>query len=126
MTRRKTYFSKYKVVRSLDSEESYENYSPSSVWSVSVSCFSLFIYFFVCYGRVLIKTANDDDKNSYLSASSIRRGKLLVGVASTSAVETFLAELAEHSPITLRNSSSNPSSRKNLVVRPYDRTRCYF
>ena len=85
----------------------------------------LFI-FFVCYGRVLIKTANDDDKNSYFSASSIRRGKLLVGVASPSAVETFLAELAEHSPITLRNSSSNPSSRKNLVVRPYDRTRCYF
>ena len=45
----------------------------------------------------------------------------------------IIAELAERSPITIRN-SSNPSSPKNLVVRPYDRTtvrpydrtRCYF
>ena len=35
------------------------------------------------------------------------------------------AELAERSPIIKQN-SSNPSSRKNLDVRPYDRTRCYF
>ena len=33
----------------------------------------------------------------------------------------FIAELAEHSPIIIQN-SSNPSSRKNLDVRPYDRT----
>ena len=32
-----------------------------------------------------------------------------------------IAELAERSPITVQN-SSNPSSRKNLGVRPYDRT----
>ena len=32
----------------------------------------------------------------------------------------ILAELAEHSPITIQN-SSNPSSRKNLDVRPYNR-----
>ena len=32
-----------------------------------------------------------------------------------------IAELAERSPITVQN-SSNPSSRKNLVVRPYNRT----
>ena len=37
----------------------------------------------------------------------------------------FIAELAERSPIIMQN-SSNPSSRKNLDVRPYDRTRCYF
>ena len=44
-----------------------------------------------------------------------------------------IAELAERSPITIQN-SSNPSSRKNLDVRPYDRTtvrpfdhtRCHF
>ena len=34
-------------------------------------------------------------------------------------------ELAERSAIIIQN-SSNPSSRKNLDVRPYDRSRCYF
>ena len=34
---------------------------------------------------------------------------------------TIIVELAERSPIIIQN-SSNPSSRKNLVVRPYDRT----
>ena len=33
-----------------------------------------------------------------------------------------IAELAEHSPIIIQNSSSNQSSRKNWDVRPYDRT----
>ena len=33
----------------------------------------------------------------------------------------IIAELAERRPITIQN-SSNPSSPKNLVVRPYDRT----
>ena len=33
----------------------------------------------------------------------------------------FIAELAERSPIIIQN-SSNPSSRKNLDVRPHDRT----
>ena len=33
----------------------------------------------------------------------------------------FIAELAEHSPIIIQN-SSNPSSWKNLDVRPYNRT----
>ena len=37
----------------------------------------------------------------------------------------LIAELVERSPIIIQN-SSNPSSRKNLDVRPYDRTRCYF
>ena len=32
----------------------------------------------------------------------------------------IIAELAERSPIIIQN-SSNPSSRKNLDVRPYDR-----
>ena len=32
-----------------------------------------------------------------------------------------MAELAERSPIIIQN-SSNPSSRKNLDVRPYDRS----
>ena len=40
-------------------------------------------------------------------------------------VNEILAELAERSSIIIQN-SSNPSSRKNLDVRPYDRTRCYF
>ena len=34
---------------------------------------------------------------------------------------TIIAELAERSPIIIQN-SSNPSSRKSLDVRPYDRT----
>ena len=34
---------------------------------------------------------------------------------------SIIAELAERSSIIIQN-SSNPSSRKNLVVRPYDRT----
>ena len=33
----------------------------------------------------------------------------------------ILAELAECNPIIIQN-SSNPSSRKNLDIRPYDRT----
>ena len=33
----------------------------------------------------------------------------------------LIAELAERSPIIIQN-SSNPSSRKDLDVRPYDRT----
>ena len=41
----------------------------------------------------------------------------------------MMAELAERSPIVIQN-SSNPSSRENLDVRPYDRatdrTRCYL
>ena len=37
----------------------------------------------------------------------------------------LIAELAERSPIIIQI-SSNPSSRKNLDVQPYDRTRCYF
>ena len=36
----------------------------------------------------------------------------------------LIAELVERSPIIIQN-SSNPSSRKNLDVRPCDRTRCY-
>ena len=36
-------------------------------------------------------------------------------------IYTIIVELAERSPIIIQN-SSNPSSRKNLVVRPYDRT----
>ena len=40
----------------------------------------------------------------------------------TESVSNFIiAELAERSPIIIQN-SSNPSSRKNLDVRPYDRT----
>ena len=35
-------------------------------------------------------------------------------------VYVIIAELAERSPIIIQN-SSNPSSRKNLDVRPYDR-----
>ena len=37
----------------------------------------------------------------------------------------LIAELAEHIPIIIQN-GSNPSSQKNLDVRPYDRTRYYF
>ena len=40
----------------------------------------------------------------------------------TESISNFIiAELAERSPIIIQN-SSNPSSRKNLDVRPYDRT----
>ena len=35
-------------------------------------------------------------------------------------VDTFIAELTEHSPIIIQN-SSNPSGQKNLDVQPYDR-----
>ena len=37
----------------------------------------------------------------------------------------LIVELAERSPVIIQN-SSNPSSRKNLDLRPYDRTKCYF
>ena len=33
----------------------------------------------------------------------------------------MIAELAERSPIIIQNGSSNPSSPKNLDLRPYDR-----
>ena len=36
-------------------------------------------------------------------------------------MSSLIAELAEHSPIIIQN-SSNPSSQKNLDVWPYDRT----
>ena len=32
-----------------------------------------------------------------------------------------MTELAEHSPIIIQNGSSDPSTRKNLDLRPYDR-----
>ena len=35
--------------------------------------------------------------------------------------DVLIAELAERSPIIIQN-SSNPSNRKNLDVRPHDRT----
>ena len=35
---------------------------------------------------------------------------------------SLIAELAERSPIIIQNGSSNPSSRKNLDIWPYDRT----
>ena len=48
---------------------------------------------------------------------------------SPSEYHKIIAELAERSPIIIQN-SSNPSSRKNLDLRPCDRktdrTRCYF
>ena len=39
----------------------------------------------------------------------------------TCSSEKIVAELTERSPIIIQN-SSNPSSRINLDVRPYDRT----
>ena len=73
--------------------------------------FQMAVYFSIQFGSVilekeLIKRNND---------ASGRRCKLYI----------FAAELAEHSPIIIQN-SSNPSSLKNLGVRPYDHTRCYF
>ena len=44
---------------------------------------------------------------------------------NTSKPQLFISELAERSPIIIQ-SSRNPSSRKSLDVRLYDRTRCYF
>ena len=40
-------------------------------------------------------------------------------------ISQILAELTEHGPIIIQI-TSNPSSRKNLDVRPYDRIRCYL
>ena len=42
----------------------------------------------------------------------------------TDLCESIIAELAERSSIIIQNgsSNSNPSSRKNLDLRPYDRT----
>ena len=42
----------------------------------------------------------------------------------TDLCESIIAELAERSSIIIKNgsSNSNPSSRKNLKLRPYDRT----
>ena len=37
---------------------------------------------------------------------------------SQNCIKQIIAELAERSPIIIQN-SSNPSSRKNLVIRPY-------
>ena len=39
--------------------------------------------------------------------------------------QLFISELAERSPIIIQ-SNRNPSNRKSLDVRLYDRTRCYF
>ena len=48
---------------------------------------------------------------------------LIICKCKNSVYYLLIAELAERSPITIQNSSnSNPSSRKNLVVPPYDRT----
>ena len=42
--------------------------------------------------------------------------------SSQSVAPQLLVELAERSPTVIQNGSSNPSSRKNLDKRPYDRT----
>ena len=43
-------------------------------------------------------------------------------VHSSSGDLKFIAELTECSPIIIQNGSSNPSSQKNLDLRPYNRT----
>ena len=59
-------------------------------------------------------------------SKKIRWGWQTVGAIKHSFYQvSFIAEFAERSPITIKK-GSNPSSWKNLVVRPYDRTRCYF
>ena len=50
-----------------------------------------------------------------------KKKKTLKGICNI----LIIVELAELSPIIIQN-SSNPSSRKNLDVRLYDRTRYYF
>ena len=48
---------------------------------------------------------------------------LIICKCENSAYYLLIAQLAERSPMTIQNSTnSNPSSRNNLVVRPYDRT----
>ena len=49
------------------------------------------------------------------------RGEVGRGEVGRGSGINIIAELAERSPIIIQN-SSDPSSRKNLDVRPYDRT----
>ena len=50
-----------------------------------------------------------------------RLSRLTAVYCDRKCISAMIAELEEHSPIILQN-SSNPSSRKNLDVRPYDLT----
>ena len=47
-------------------------------------------------------------------------GRCLIYRRTLALLSTIIAELAERSPIIIQN-NNNPSSRKNLDVRPYDR-----
>ena len=56
---------KYKEVRSLVSEEWYENYLFRCFGQLAFLAslfFVFFLFFFYCYGRLLMKTVNDDGK----------------------------------------------------------------
>ena len=56
---------KYKEVCSLLGEESYENYPVRCFGQLAFLAslfFVFFLFFFYCYGRLLMKTVNDDGK----------------------------------------------------------------
>ena len=57
--------------------------------------------------------------NTYIIASRLGKYPPRVTLATSG------ARSARSSPIIIRN-SSDPSSKRNVDLRPYDRTRCYF
>ena len=63
----------------------------------------------------------ESEWSSYREEQAEDKGEIFYYFSTTSlTISVLIAELAEHSPIILQN-SSNPSSQKNLDVRLYDR-----
>ena len=60
----------------------------------------------------------------FLKDGTVKFDFILCLFSLTDLCESIIAELAERSSIIIQNgsSNSNPSSRKNLDLRPYDRT----
>ena len=60
----------------------------------------------------------------FLKDGTVKFDFVLCLFSLTDLCESIIAELAERSSIIIKNgsSNSNPSSRKNLELRPYDRT----
>ena len=77
---------------------------------------------YVCNGREAIQSLNRlcDVNPRFLLFHFMQIVYFQFLIVNSNYIEhqKLIAELAERSPITIQN-SSNPSSRKNLVVRPY-------
>ena len=100
----------------------------TAIWNLFVKYIYIYINSavnisqYVCNGREAIQSLNRlcDVNPRFLLFHFMQIVYFQFLIVNSNYIEhqKLIAELAERSPITIQN-SSNPSSRKNLVVRPY-------